>query len=378
MPGSVESAYVPLDSLRVGFDTALRVLKMKREDLTFRGDYLERDYYRIPKIDSLMLNPLDLVEFAEGSFGHVDSLSWLVPGGDYMGDKNIGKSSDDSRQYKQRDEYMKINSLFEDLEGQGISSDFFELCKRIISAGLRENPDIFEASGRISTAGKDSIIEGFTLLLEENIEDEFSSVEEIDSLSRYEDDWAERLAELAGGFRGCRKDYEEIVFSFDSAIMKNPNGTIPLSAMGFKKVSEFGQIIIGDTTDNHYEGNLFMVIDPGGDDTYDIEFEGTGHHTYIIDYAAKAAGVTVLTTEIEEDTYGAVITTGVAVALRVPIGAYNINVLSSNIGDYSKTVRGTGTLAKIVCIVVIVAIQIDQKSRCPIVTATLRNPPFAE
>ncbi len=64
-PDSVDTVYAPLDSLDAGLDLALNALKMKRGDLTFRGDYLEPDMYRIDKIDAFMLNPLRLVNSAE-------------------------------------------------------------------------------------------------------------------------------------------------------------------------------------------------------------------------------------------------------------------------------------------------------------------------
>ena len=269
-PDSVDTVYAPLDSLDAGLDLALSALKMKRGDLTFRGDYLEEDVYRIDKINAFMLNPLKLVNSAETFLRKPHQFA-------FQGlDENLFHGS----------LTPNADTLFNAESKQELSAELIEYFDRLVEFANTRNRFVAEISSNGSHAEKDSIIEGFTLLLEENVEDEFLSVDEIDSLSKYEDEWAVRLVKLAEDYAILSETIAGMItdFSYPIPVDLDQELLVNRSAHGFSLQTDYGQIMIGDTTDNHYEGNLFIVIDPGGDDTYDIRLDGTGHHTYIIDY----------------------------------------------------------------------------------------------
>jgi hypothetical protein len=232
---------------------ALKTLKMRRGDLTFRGDYLEPDEYRLPVIDYYMNEPLILLQKAHNSLSH-----------SYVNISGFGEYWPyifDGRNYPNyyEKEIPGLNKVSKIIT----SRKFQEQLPKKTNTLLRylfefiEKADINNWRGlsKYTRAQLDSLEEGYTLLLEENEEDEFLSVTELDSLEQYEEIWAEKYSE-SQNFQSRYTTWE----------------------------TDLGQIIIGDSTDNHYTGDIFIVIDPGGNDTYDIEFEGTGHHTYIIDY----------------------------------------------------------------------------------------------
>lgn len=270
---SVDSIYVPLDSLTEGLDLALSALKMHRGDLTFRGDYLEPDIYRIDEVNNLMLNPLELVNGTEKILHKHHQFPLLR-----LNTKRIHGSLTSN-----------ADTLFNSENREKLTPELMDFFDRLVEFANISNRTALNIISNGSLVEKDSIIEGFTLLLEENVEDEFLSVDEIDSLSKYEDEWANRLVELAEDYTAMGKPAERMIRELDYPIPVDVSQKLLLneSAYGFSSEADLGRIVIGDTTDNHYEGNLFIVIDPGGDDTYDIRLDGTGHHTYIIDYGGN-------------------------------------------------------------------------------------------
>jgi hypothetical protein len=278
VPDSSDTAYVPLDSLDAGLDLALDALKMKRGDLTFRGDYLEPDEYRLPIVGHYIEEPLKMVNRAKLNleYANISSL------GEFSLDIFGGK-----RYYFLREEIPEFDEIRKILSSKEIKGSltkgniaFLMMLSRFAEkADTRNSHDL----SKYSKAGLDSLRDGFTLLLEENVESEFLSAAELDSLEDLEDEWAEKLSIL--GENCVRKG---AIFSDLGRLMKVIEESYSDKEVIESKYTswhtDFGQIIIGDTADNHYAGDLFIVLDPGGDDIYDIEFEGTGHHTYIIDY----------------------------------------------------------------------------------------------
>ncbi len=276
-PDSVDTVYAPLDSLDAGLDLALSALKMKRGDLTFRGDYLEPDAYRLGEVDHFMQEPLKLINEAGSNLKYVN----ISSAGEYARFPGSWLYSFLQENIPEFEEIRKIVSS-EKIE-KILPDKSISLLKEMTE--FIENIDIrnsYELS-KYSEAQLDSLRDGFTLLLEETVESEFLSAAELDSLEAYEDVWAERLSNLGENCRRIRaisNDLSRFIYVVEKIYSEKAHFRSSYASWN----TEFGQIIIGDTSDNHYTGDLFIVIDPSGDDTYDIEFEGTGHHTYIIDY----------------------------------------------------------------------------------------------
>ena len=89
-PDSADTVYMPLDSLDAGIDLALRALKMRSGDLTFRGDYLEPDKYRLPIINLYMQEPFRLLKKAQNSllYESVNVTGFGDIGPDIFGSRN--------------------------------------------------------------------------------------------------------------------------------------------------------------------------------------------------------------------------------------------------------------------------------------------------
>ncbi|UCC78605.1 MAG: hypothetical protein JSW64_10010, partial [Candidatus Zixiibacteriota bacterium] len=258
----------------------MKALKMNRGDLTFRGDYLEPDRYRLPVIDYYMKEPFGLLNRAQYSllWENVNVTGFGEYGPNIWGSKQYLFLKEDIPEFKDVRKVF-LSEKFGGCIPEGLYKNLLKMLLEFI-----EKIDInnsFDLS-KYTRAQLDSLEEGYSLLLEENEEDEFLSVAELDSLEQYEDTWAEKLTVLSENCVGRRFISKEVyrLFTIAEGLSENIN----IQCKYARWETDFGQIIIGDSTDNHYTGDLFIVIDPGGNDTYDIEFEGTGHHTYIIDY----------------------------------------------------------------------------------------------
>ena len=280
-PDSAGIVYVPLDSLDAGLDLALKALKMKRGDLTFRGDYLEPDVYRLPAINYYMKDPFKLANYAKSNLKNVNISSAGEFAPDIFGARRYSFKKEDLPEFDKVRKIINSEKIKKSLPQITISL-LKMLTEFIEEVDIRNSYDL---SG-YSEAELDSLRDGFTLLLEENVESEFLSASELDSLEQFEEVWAERLSKLSENCRGRRYVSDELGRCIYTVEKIYSQKTYFQSSYTFWK-TEFGQFIIGDTTENHYTGDLFIVIDPGGDDTYDVELEGTGHHTCIIDYGGN-------------------------------------------------------------------------------------------
>jgi len=250
---------------------ALKAIKMTQADLALRDDYLEKDDYRFPAIDSLMHAPLRMLNLAAGLLQ--DSLpeySKLV-------------------NYSLRKFWLEGNPR--DIVGRYSRTDRFDeiTLYRIayFLAGVK-NQKAYELYNKENDAFLDSLVYGFTLLLEEDAADEFRSVDEMDSIQNYEEKWSARLAEMTAGVSpelfGLMG--QALLDVFDNVMINDE------MAGGFKaRYHEFdtpyGKVCVGDSSAQEYAGDLFIVIDYGGDDIYDITKQGTANFTFVLDYGGN-------------------------------------------------------------------------------------------
>jgi hypothetical protein len=299
-------AYAPMDSFNIYLDVALKAIAMRRADLTFRGDYLEEDPYRLPMINDLMREPLKIIDysrrqlairdFSQLRYGELtrednfpviskDTLNAkFVP---YVGvqaskdiqipgqNENIFYAGRDAENFVSAENKSKFG-----IDLMGVFDQLFGLAK---FTELKNWP-IFD---NYKKPQLDSMVQGFTMLLEENVDDEFRTPDQLDSIAQYEDSWAANLIELAKNAKGRGKMIDTYLdfLSWSPAKDSSFVQRIPSSAWNTTIQTPFGKIVIGDTSNNIYSGDLFIVVDPGGNDTYNIAFDGTGHQTYIIDYS---------------------------------------------------------------------------------------------
>jgi len=252
-------------------DLALKGLKMTRADLALRDDYLEKDEYRLKIIDSLMHAPLQMMDIAADLLeNNLPKYSAFI-GYNLQDFYVIGNPRDIVKKYTNQ---------------SGI--DGITMYRLAYFLGGTEYMASHELYGQKFAPLLDSLIYGFTLLLEEDVNDEFRTVEQLDSIGNYEEEWTKALTAKTCGVSAevFAMMGESLLDIFKDAIINDEN------AQEFKRdyiefKTRYGKVCIGDSTSQNYKGDLFIVIDYGGDDTYEIDKKGTGNFTYIVDYGGN-------------------------------------------------------------------------------------------
>jgi len=250
---------------------ALKGLKMTQADLSLRDDYLEKDEYRLPIVDSLMHHPLDMMTISQ------DLLTNQPPKySDFIG-------------YSLKNFYLTggpreiVRKYY---RGGGIDGiTMYRIAYFLSGVEYMTSHELYNKS---YAPLLDSLILGFTLLLEEDVEDEFRSVDEIDSIADYEEEWTKALSKMTFGVSpevfGMMG--QSLLDIFKDAVI-NDDKTNEFKRKYVEFNTRYGKVCIGDESSQNYTGDIFIVIDYGGDDTYDIQKSGTGNFTFILDYGGN-------------------------------------------------------------------------------------------
>ncbi len=244
---STEIPLVPTEAL----EQALAGIKLTASDISFRNDYTEIDSFRLPVVDSLMRNPVRLVDFA-------DDLADLL--------------------FLKRELSLGSLSLFE-------ASDFlslpdFDADQQLEGSATRVKEFVDSMTSQLTWTEIAFLRDTFPEMLREDVEDEFRSEEELDSLEKLGEELVKRLVPVALKLkqsqyvanlaRAAVSFYNRSVHLVDSisAMMQDPLGTAE-----FEKRIETpsGVIVVGGYGPNRYRGEFVYLIDLGGDDIYELE-----------------------------------------------------------------------------------------------------------
>lgn len=266
-----------------GLDLALKGLRMTRADLSLRDDYLEKDDFRISLIDSFMYSPLQMIsksqnllngevpDYSNRHFGILRQLEFSL-------NSPISPLIKLSTPKKIIEKYTKTRKLDELTQ--------YRLAFFILGTESYSKDVIFKDD---YSNHFDSLIYGFSILLEEDVEDEFRGVDELDSIQNYEEGWAVQLAEITK--KHIEPEAAPLMGRFfmeifeDSIINDTSLNNFRFGYIEFE--TPFGKVCVGDSGSQSYSGDLFIVIDYGGNDTYTIEKSGKRNFTFILDYGGN-------------------------------------------------------------------------------------------
>gem|GEM_PF-6380388 len=280
---SVEFPLVPEDALT----EALMGIKLLPSDLAFRTDYVELDSFRLPIVDSLTLRPLDMIYFSNDVSARLfqqggNSAAWLI-GFESREFPSAGAKIRDFLPSDKSGPYHLSLSVESDcltnFEGDELTNHV-NLSYRI-NRGLKAEVDsLFAALSRSELA---FILDTFPELLLEDVEDEFRSVEELDSIQQLEEGFSKRFVPIAVKLVSDHSKWEELklrALEFnrtmsDSALLMAHRilQACESDSTGFQieiPTSE-GKIAIGGAGRNLYTGRHICILDVGGDDRYDLE-----------------------------------------------------------------------------------------------------------
>jgi hypothetical protein len=267
------------DSFNVGLDQALAGLKMTRADLSLRDDYVEKDSYRMAQIDRFMNAPLGMLTKAQELLTTDMPSNMIYP---------VFREAPYPMAVKPRvyEAGLPADVIAPYYRGDKIDSVTMYRLAFFMARALRLRGDaIFN---EINRTRFDSILTGYAILLEENVEDEFKSVEELDSIAHYEEDWTKKLVDLTRTVDAevAALRCLEFLDVFDDTLINNI-GQYTFQSEYVEFETPFGKVCIGDSTSQYYYGDIFMVIDYGGDDVYNIQKTGFRNMTFIVDYGGN-------------------------------------------------------------------------------------------
>jgi hypothetical protein len=258
--------------------TALSYIRLTPADLALRDDYIARDSCRLSLVDRVMRDAkaapalltqtaalifdttasgpeIPLTELVNLTFGETAAMPAIVGG---------------TRRFPA------------DIEFTADWESFFGLLGWVLSD--RSWPD--SILGGLSSEDRRFVTDVLPELLLEDEADKDKSAEALDSLQKIEDEYAARFATLVPDLR---LDWvAEQGVPRVAAILRHLPTSAPSGSGGrgqpLRISTDYGEIVIGTMGDDHYTGDAVAIIDPGGNDRYDLAPLPIGAHRLIVDY----------------------------------------------------------------------------------------------
>ena len=345
---------------------ALRCIKMTPDDLRFRDDYVDVDSFRLELIDRLMRQPLQTASFnsqvlagwnvvrpEKRIFSLVSMLStYLTTRRNRIvsfGTKTAGVGLDLRGNRFVREYGKAAQKLPQPLRN---SLSYLFLGIEVADSRTRE------AFARLSADEKIFIKENLPLILEEDVNDEFKTPEQLDKEGDYEEQLAKDMLPYL-----AKVDLEKIIRAGEVLALAT-DICIPLlrdylaaapelkslvkdkrdrmNDLIFRLETSSGEIIIGGSGSSRYTGSPSIIIDLGGDDEYRLsaQQDNPGGSSVIIDlggndlykaeddfvYGSGFLGVGILVDLSGDDTY-------LTKNFSLGSGLFGVGILVDEAGD---------------------------------------------
>ncbi len=290
--GSVIAQELPTDSIPLnkdsllsdGMDQLLNRLLLTRDDFTFRGDYTDKDPYRLKIVDSLMAQPLLMADFADNLaaeiqtddsiFNFLNMLNSLFDG-EF---KNLEIPTEDQSSWENKD--IK----------DWIVDKFSERLDRFVTMKMD-----------IADSQKEFIASKYKELILDVDDYRIYSNEQLDSIQQIEEELTKRFASSAQNIR--TPDIQNFIelsrfatysgalyYTVECRMTRDEaTGKVTLNPKEIERydtiVGEF-KIALGTFEDDIYRGDFALIIDPGGNDSYYLDYDiENPHPTVILDYS---------------------------------------------------------------------------------------------
>ncbi len=324
-----DSTTIDTDSLlNFGMEMILNKMLLTRDDFTFRDDYTPKDPYRLKIVDSLMTRPILMADFTEefadvmrefgenpdfgisqlqGLFGdgkivHPDRRLWSF--GTYIQSAQIRSRNSHQSDGPWLDPWgfreCTQSDRKTDLKIRGDAGTYLDQINR---AGYCFG-DLFYLKaiieGKKSFSKKkdvaqyklwDELIYYITDIYPELILDDPDyrkwTNEQLDSIQNIEEDWAVEFAKKGKELVSAKLPEEGLAY-FDTLIKSfRPMITDDLRKDVYRKTKnykfkKYPLIAIGTEGNDTYEGEYILIIDPGGDDTYNLSYDIDSPHPCVI------------------------------------------------------------------------------------------------
>lgn len=260
----------------------LRHALLDIDDLRLRDDYLERDSMRLALIDSFMADPFYTEAFTENLYKQLSqdpSLTDIIGYGSNILSPLTAEFSPHRnlivffKPHEMTNRGMSIEKAIGAPvpELKKIPEELLPLVEGIVYSIINAESAYLEAFERTSF---DSLIYGFTLMLTDDELNENKTVEELDSLGEIGEQWAEALPDLLIRFRpGMLLNGARIMASLTDSTIINEPGKLMEKINPRQPIiidTKYGRIAFGTRKDDTYRGRFLFILEPGGNDHYEL------------------------------------------------------------------------------------------------------------
>jgi len=292
-----DSSYTPdVPAERFGISHLSDYLGLYPDDIGYRSDYTEPDSFRLQIVADLMNRPLSMLDYtAELKSGYVAAQPEILAA--YLF-KDLAREGQTVRGTPYRADVAEIqrnyNLYFNDIAFNQL------LTRAAIYLDLILPRSTESALANLSRSERAFLTNEFIELLIMREEDEFLSVEAIDSLDKLEESYCEAFIEF-----GYKIDKDPIITAGVDCLREmilEVSGLRQLLSSGSvsaKKIMESAIYLpdnadlnaylgrqsgwkIGGGGNDYYTGDYKFIFDFGGDDVYDLSFDPNNPHGVII------------------------------------------------------------------------------------------------
>jgi len=293
------------DSIRnSALEQALKCIKMKRSDLTFRTDYLDIDPFRLDIINHLMKNPLSTLNYSQKlglkllrsqrSLKELLFNQATLLDSDFVLEKEqnlVPELEDAILAFLSKSERgLKKDQLRSLKKAKYLPKDLRKAMALILSAIVEARKDINLALKDLSTDEIEFLRKNLPVLLQDDVENEFKSADQLDQEQKYEEKLAKKMVPILKKVE-IKKILQAGIILSDAtqkafALIKDIKIVDPKmkkEKVIFSLKSTFGDIFIGNKKPNRYEGFYALLIDLGGDDEYSFDSDENSNFSVVID-----------------------------------------------------------------------------------------------
>jgi hypothetical protein len=293
---SEEKAAPPPPPEQFGLAHLTEYLGLKPDDISFRSDYEDADSFRLQIVADLMQKPLGMIDYAAGlKNAHVAGQPEVIAGilfQDMADERQIERT----RAYQPNVSEIKrtYNLYYTDVS-----------LNQLLTRAATYLDVVFPKSTKLSlaalTADQQRFLKNeFKELIVMSEEEEFMSVEAIDSLEKLEEKYSEEFVQfgtkidkdpiVAAGIDCLRELMPEInnvrrlLQSGQVSAEKIVKGTgyLPDNADVESYLGKQSGWKIGGPGNDYYQGDYQFIFDFGGDDVYDLSYDPDKPHGVII------------------------------------------------------------------------------------------------
>jgi hypothetical protein len=261
---------------------ALSYLRLYPQDLALRDDYEPRDPWRLPLVDSVMTHPWRMPIFLQDYSNHV---VWR-PGPNRLGlCERAAALLPDQCPPPHIPDPLSAPSLLAIPPGL---SDEWQSFIRLAYSGIRDTLQPERAIAASDTSVQELFFRQAFELVTADVLEVYKTADELDSVQQAQDRIAASMVSDADEVAWCAKlhDYAGLI---DRLIAMLPH-SIPHRVGGNQLLridTPYGPILLGTDSTDLFTGDPAIIIDPGGDDIYQLSPQRPGHPRLIVDCAGN-------------------------------------------------------------------------------------------